>query len=167
MSKNGMMAAVAAAAGIGEEQAESLTIDAAFLAAHFPDAAATLRSEGAEAEHKRIAGIDAAAMPGHEAIIAAHKADRGKTPADAALAVIAAERTKLASMNSSLYEDEKKMHGLRSATDDIRGDTAPAASPTAQALSMSGAAQQFITAEAAKGRTVSVAEAVAHISRKG
>lgn len=166
MSKNGMMAAVAAAAGLGEDQAESLKIDAGFIAAHFPDVASALREEGARAEQDRLAGIDAAAMPGHEAIIAAHKADRGKTGGDAALAVLAAERAKLASAKSSLDDDEKKLAGLKAS-----GETGPADGgaqhPAAEAREISARAQELITEQKAKGITVSVAEAVSHVSKKG
>lgn len=162
--KNGMMAAVAAAAGLGETQAESLTVDAKFIAANFPDVAKELREEGAQAEHDRIAAIEAANMPGHDAIIAAHKADRSKSGADAAMAVIAAERSKLAAMNASFEEDEKRLAGLKS------GATAPAAetqsgNPVMAAREISARAQAYVSEQAAKGITVSVAEAVAHVSK--
>ena len=54
-------------------------------------------------------------MPGHEAIIAAHKADATKTPADAAMAVITAEKALMGSRKSSLQSDEDKLAGLKSA----------------------------------------------------
>ena len=47
---------------------------------------------GAEAERDRIRGIEASGLPGHETLIATLKYDGKTTPADAALAVIAAER---------------------------------------------------------------------------
>ena len=84
MKNSGMLAAVASAAGLAA--AADFTVTAAFVAEHFPDVAATLRKEGADAdreanaaslrkeggdaEHARLAGIDKAALPGHEAIIA-------------------------------------------------------------------------------------------------
>lgn len=114
MSKNGMMAAVAAAAGIDEEKAAHVTVDAGFIAQHFPAIAEGFKADGAKAERERIAGIDKAAMPGHEKLIAEMKADGSKTPADAALAVIAAEKAKRESVSAGLDADEAKMKGLRS-----------------------------------------------------
>ena len=167
MTTSGMMAAVAAAAGIGEDQVPSLTIDAAFISAHFADAAAALRAEGAEAEHKRLAGIEAASMPGHDAIIAAHKADRSKTPADAALAVIAAEKAVLASAKSSLETDEQRLAGLTAAASPADSSGAGAGNPHVAARAISESAVQYMNEQSAKGITVSVAEAVAHITKKG
>lgn len=110
----GMMAAVAAAAGIGEDKAKDITIDAAFVAANFPAVAAEISKQGADAERSRILGIEAAALPGHEAVIAAHKADGSKSPADAAMAIIAAEKASRGKQLAALDEDEKKVRGLRS-----------------------------------------------------
>ena len=166
MSKTGMMAAVAAAAGLGEDQVQNLTVDAAFISAHFPEAAKALREEGAQAEHQRIGAIEAAAMPGHEAIIAAHKADRSKTGADAALAVIAAERGKLAAIKPGLDADEERLSGLTAAAAPAAA-AETAANPHAQAAELSNQATAYINEQKAKGITVSAAEAVAHITRKG
>jgi hypothetical protein len=167
MKKSGMMAAVAAAAGLGEEQAESLTIDAGFIAAHFPAAASALREEGAQAEHNRLAGIEAASMPGHEPLIAAYKADRSKTPADAALAVIAAERGRLAKAKASLDADEEKLAGLKAASEAGKTEEAATQHPVAAARNISAEAKEYIAAQQAKGITVQVAEAVNHVSKKG
>jgi hypothetical protein len=114
MSNQGMLAAVAAAAGQPADEAEKITVDAAFVAKHFPETAKALREEGAVAENARITGIEKAAVPGHEAIIAAHKADRAKTPGDAALAVIAAQNAARAGHLSNLNKDEDQLKGLRS-----------------------------------------------------
>jgi hypothetical protein len=108
-----MMAAVAAAAGIGLAEAANVTVDAAFIAQHFPDIAAGLKAEGAKAERERVLGIEKAGMPGHEAIIAAHKADATKTPADAAFAVLAAEQAARGNQMKALEKDETAMRGLR------------------------------------------------------
>lgn len=112
MTNSGMLAAVATAAGV--TAAEPITVDAAFMAQHFPETARALRAEGAEAERTRMLGIEKVALPGHEAIIAAHKADGSKTPADAAMAIIAAENATRGKMLAALDADEKLMKGLRS-----------------------------------------------------
>jgi ClpP class serine protease len=57
---------------------------------------AQVRSEGAQAERDRVAGVRAALLPGHEALIEQLVADGTTTPAQAAAAVIAAERETLA-----------------------------------------------------------------------
>lgn len=58
-----------------------------------PEAAAVLRAEGAETERQRIAAVRAQAMPGHEALIEQLAADGQTTGPEAAVAVLAAEKT--------------------------------------------------------------------------
>ena len=109
MTKSALLASVAAAAGLSAESGD-ITVDAGFVKKHFPDVASALISEGkaeglkagADAERTRIAGIEAAALPGHEKIIAAHKADPSKSPADAAMAIIAAENAARGSQKAAL-----------------------------------------------------------------
>lgn len=87
------------------EQMDFSALTAAILAENRPDLvqairtealagvekvdAAALRAEGAETERKRIAGIEALAMPGAEAVIAEAKADAAATPEATALKVLA------------------------------------------------------------------------------
>lgn len=114
MTTPGMMAAVATAAGLKIEEGTKVEVTAAFISQHFPAVAADLTKAGAKAEQDRISGIEAFALPGHEKIIAAHKADPTKTPLDAGLAVAAAQRAVLTNANTALDDDEKKVKGLRS-----------------------------------------------------
>lgn len=65
--------------------------DQAVASIEKPDLAA-IRAEGAEAERKRIAGIEALSMPGAEEVIAAAKADASATPESTAMKVLAAVR---------------------------------------------------------------------------
>lgn len=67
---------------------------AAKFAAENPEAAALIRLEGAAAELQRVKDVRAAALPGHEAMIETLAMDGKTTGAEAALAVIAAERGK-------------------------------------------------------------------------
>lgn len=128
MSKDGMLAAVATAAGLNEEEAKKVDINATFIKQHFNAVATELIGEGAKAERDRIIGIEKAAMPGHDAIIKAHKADSGKTPADAALAVIAAENATRTSRLDALDKDEKQVNTIRSETATVEpGNKAPGA----------------------------------------
>jgi hypothetical protein len=114
MKNSGMIAAVALAAGISEEQASKIEINAAFIKQYLPAVAGELTGEGITAERERIAGIEAFSLPGHEKIIAEHKADSKKTPLDAGLAVAAAQRAMLAKQVEHLVTDETKVAGLRS-----------------------------------------------------
>lgn len=63
------------------------------LAAQHPALLQSILAEGAAAERARIQGVEAALIPGHEALIASLKFDGKTSPGDAALAVNAAERT--------------------------------------------------------------------------
>lgn len=124
MKNSGMLAAVAAATG-NTEAAEhgDFVVDAAFINANFPDVAKALRKEGADAERDRLNGIEKASLPGHEAIIAACKADPTKTQGDAAIAIIAAENAARAAQLGGLDEDEAKVK--------IRSEPANGADPKA------------------------------------
>jgi hypothetical protein len=61
------------------------------IKAEYPGLAQALIMEGEQNERERIKAIEAAAMPGHEAIVQAMKFDGISTAGDVALAVIAAE----------------------------------------------------------------------------
>lgn len=116
MSKTGLMAAVALAVGLDEKTAETVKIDAGFMKQYFPEVAAALRTEGAELETARIAGIEACAIDGVAHVIKAHKADRSKTPGDCALAVIQEQQKPEFKALAALKADEEKVTGLRSET---------------------------------------------------
>jgi len=62
------------------------------LVSAYPDLCTQLRAAGATAERTRLLGIEAHAMPGHEALIAKCKADPACTPDMAAGQIIAAEK---------------------------------------------------------------------------
>jgi hypothetical protein len=166
MTKSTLAAVVAAAAG-GDgttmpEASVSLTLDS--LKLQHPDVYAAAVGVGAAAEQARIAGIEAQAMPGHEAVITAHKADRSKTGADAAMAIVAAEKATRANQMNALSKDEEVMTGLRNAPVDTSND--PAATPKATVADVRQAASTFVAEQAAKGITVSAAQAVAHVTKK-
>lgn len=76
---------------------------------------AASRVEGATAERARIAGIQSAALPGHEALIAECIADGNCSPGDAALKINAAERGKLAQAHADIRGVEKATGGVQSA----------------------------------------------------
>ena len=92
------------------------------IAAEAPDVLAAILAEGATAERDRIQGIEAQALPGHDALIASLKFDGKTTPGEAAMAVNAAER------------------GLRSAHAAAQAAEAPQPVPTAAAQALPPAA---------------------------
>ena len=65
-----------------------MEITVEMIRAEHPDVADALRAE----ERDRILGIEQAALPGHEAMVAEMKADGRTTPGEAALRINAAER---------------------------------------------------------------------------
>lgn len=69
---------------------------AAKFAAENPEAAALLRAEGSAGERDRIKAVREQAMPGHEALIEALAADGKTTGPEAAMAVVAAEKQRVA-----------------------------------------------------------------------
>lgn len=86
-------------------KAEGETMDRESILASHPEIAECFRAEGATAERERILGVEAQAMPGHETLIASLKADGKTSPAEAAMQILAAERTKLGAQASQLSSD--------------------------------------------------------------
>jgi len=72
--------------------AQVLTLDS--VRADYPAIATAFAAEGATAERGRILGIEANALPGHDALITTLKADGTTTPEQAAVQVLNAERGK-------------------------------------------------------------------------
>lgn len=75
------------------------------VAAEYPEAAAALVSQGASAERARIQGIEAQAIAGHEKLIEALKFDGTSTAGDAAMAIVAAERSVRTAAATALASD--------------------------------------------------------------
>lgn len=72
---------------------KGLTMNKEELQAAHPALAAELRAEGAATERERIQAIEGQAIPGHEALITAMKFDGKSNAGDAAMAVVAAEKS--------------------------------------------------------------------------
>lgn len=75
------------------------------LQAQHPNLAAELRADGAKAERDRIQSIEAQTIPGHEALITSLKFDGKSSAGDAALAVLAAEKTARAAHAKATADD--------------------------------------------------------------
>lgn len=78
------------------------------LAAEHPEAAATLRAEGASAERDRIKAIEEQLVPGHEALVNSMKFDGKSNAGDVAIAVLAAEKASREAAASAMAKDAPK-----------------------------------------------------------
>lgn len=166
MTTSTLAAVVAAAAGgegaTASAQPAPLTLES--LKLQHPDIHAAAVAEGATAERDRIASIEAQAMPGHDAIITAHKADITKTGADTAMAIVAAEKATRANQLGALSKDEEAVKGLRNAP------LATANGPEASSTSVSdlkARAQTYINEQAKIGNKVDPASAMAFVKKEG
>ena len=74
------------------EVQDTLEINAKWISKNSPDIAEQFRLEGAQAERERIKGIEEAALPGYEQIVAEAKADGKSTGADVAQKIVKAEK---------------------------------------------------------------------------
>lgn len=99
------LAAGAAVTPSTSPKAEGEIMDRESILAAHPELADAFRAEGADAERARILAVEAQAMPGHEALIATLKADGKTTGPEAAMQVLAAEKTKLSGIASQLAAD--------------------------------------------------------------
>lgn len=159
-------AALPAAVQTATTAAAAPATTVADLAAAYPDLCTQLRAEGATAERTRILAIEAAALPGHEALVAEMKADPAVT------ADMAAGR---------LLNAEKQLRaGRLQAVRDVEGATgkvaaAPASTATAKtedppketAHQLAARARAYQDEQAKAGNKISVAQAVAYVEKNG
>jgi len=119
-----------APAGVAGAPDQRTDMDLATLRAQHPELAQALLAEGAANERQRIADVRAAALPGHEALIERLAADGQTTGAQAAAAVIAAERASLAAAGVALRQERPAPveHGASAS-----GDAAAEAAAESQA----------------------------------
>lgn len=88
-----------------QERLDSMKITRASLAAEAPDLLAEIQAEAAAAERARIQAVEAQSLPGHEAVIAALKFDGKTSGAEAAVAILAAERKTRSTAAAQLAAD--------------------------------------------------------------
>lgn len=126
MSKNGLMAAVAAAAGAQDQ--DQVTVTADLIKAHFPEIAAALvaegktaglaegktagAAEGATAERERILGIESIAPVGYEALVGEMKKDGKTSPDQAATRILRAQKEKLGQHAQAIQDLAKESEGV-------------------------------------------------------
>ncbi|WLR92173.1 S49 family peptidase [Shinella zoogloeoides] len=101
-----------------EKESTMLTLET--LKAEHPDLVSAIRAEGAadaaQAERERLIGIDqqAAGLTGHDDLVGRLKADGKTTPAEAALQLLAAEKTKNAERLTGLQQLDAAAAGVQS-----------------------------------------------------
>lgn len=78
------------------------------IAAEAPDVLAVIQAEGAAAERARIQAVEGQLIPGHEALIATLKFDGKSTAGDAAIAVLAADKTVRQAQAKALADEAPK-----------------------------------------------------------
>ena len=130
-----------------------------------PEAAAVLRAEGAEAERQRIAAVRAQAMPGHEALIDRLAADGTTTGPDAAVAVLAAERTMRANQAAVRQVEAPPAVPFAPSPEALEAE-AQAAKPEPTAQELADCARELVAKARAEGRTLSATDAVAKARRE-
>jgi signal peptide peptidase SppA len=130
-----------------------------------PEAAAVLRAEGAEAERQRIAAVREQSMPGHGALIDQLAADGHTTGPEAAVAVLAAERT-LRATQAAVRQVEAPPAVPFAPSPDALEAKAQDAQPGPTAQEMAERAKELQATARAEGRTLSATDAVARARRE-
>lgn len=122
-------------AGLAEAQASGAT------------ALTAARAEGATAERARLAGIEAAALPGHDKLVAECKADPSCTPGDAALRINAAERAKLSAAGTAIANVETATGKVAAAVTTQSSDGTRSVPQTAEGWKAEWASSKTLQAE--------------------
>lgn len=84
---------------------------------------ADAKADGATAERKRLEGIDAVALPGHEDLIKNLKADGTVSAGDAALRIVAAEKAKIVAKRDAFVDDSPEVQPAAEPEDKPTPDT--------------------------------------------
>lgn len=107
---------------------------------------------GADAERARLAGIEAAALPGHDQLVAQCKADPACTPGDAALRINAAERAKLGAQHQAIKDVEGVTGKVAAAPSATQTSAGPA---TTVAQNAEGWKAEYVRSEQLQGEFAS------------
>ena len=147
-----------------DENQPTTQTTAEWLAAN-PEVVASLKAEGAESERQRIAAVRARSLPGHEALIDRLAADGKTTGPEAADAVLAAEKSNLASRAAVRMVDAAPAVAYAAAPDALSEAKEPQkVEPTAQ--EMADRAKELVAKAKADGRILTATAAVAQARRE-
>jgi signal peptide peptidase SppA len=114
--------------------------------------------EGATAERERILAIESHTLPGHEALVAALKADGKTSGPEAAVKILQAEQSKLANLAGQLKKDSPDPVHASGADKSADGEPSPQI--------IADKAKLHIAAQKKAGINVSASEAVAHVRKE-
>ena len=98
--------------------AENKPLTLEVLQAEHPTVLAQAVAVGAAAERDRIKGVREQSMPGHEALVETMAMDGKTTPAEAAMAVMAAQRSALNAAARAHFDDAPNAAKQSAAADD-------------------------------------------------
>lgn len=150
-----------------DNMAESKAITVDVIKAEHPAVADALiaqgRIEGAAAERERIRAVEAVALPGYQAIVDAAKYDGQSTGDQVAGRIVAAQRADQANALKAIHEQAPEPATAAAAPQDERK---AAGKPSASAQDIATRATAYQAEQAQTGRRVSIAEAVAHVSKE-
>lgn len=149
------------------EQENAMPITREQLAAEAPELLKTIMSEGASSELARVQGCLAASLPGYEKLALGFALDGQTQPGDAALKVIAAQNADLEKAQAAVSDGPD---ALPSAGDAEAIEAAAAADAAGEkpkdARAHAREIKDYQAAEAAKGRTVTAAQASRELAAK-
>jgi hypothetical protein len=117
------------------------------------------RTEAVAAERARIAAIDAAAMPGCEALTAECKAD-GSSAADYAVKALAFLKAKQSRALAAHEADAQAVRVTPAATPAVDAKASEQKGPD---MTVVAKAQDYVAEQAKAGKLVSTVEALAHV----
>lgn len=141
---------------LAEARAQAQTEHAAALA--------QARAEGAEAERARIREVQAQTLPGHEQLVEQMAWDGHTTAAEAAVAVLKAERDLAGQRVAALAKDAPAP--VRFAADDAVSGAVPTGSADQQAKAYADEIRRRQAAAQAAGRTLTPSQAMAQIKQE-
>lgn len=149
-----------------DRAADSTEAIVAALAAEHPAVHAAIAALGATAERERIQAVRAQSMPGHEALVEQLAFDGKTTGPDAAMQVLAAERTAQAGRAKDLAA--ALPDALPANATATGGDDKPAAgkAPQPDPRAMADAIAKKQAEAQAAGRSITVAQAFAQVKKE-
>lgn len=146
------------------QEVKPITVDV--IKADHPAVAEALiaqgRDEGAKAERERIRGVEAASLRGYESIVEAAKFDGTSTGDQVAGRIVAAQKAEQAEALRAVHDDAPKPAPAAAAP----AVDKPVEKPAAQPHDIAAKARAYQSEQAAAGRRISAAEAVAHVTQE-
>lgn len=145
-----------ASAAHPQEETHVMDISKALIETDHPDLAAAFREEGATAESQRIQAVAAQTLPGHEALIEGVKYDGKTTGAEAAVLVLAAEKTARQNAIADIEADAPVVPVVATGSEEYE----PEAPAPMDAAAIGARAKQIVAEQAKLGHTISASQAV-------